>query len=164
MPTLPLYRPAVDPAVGPAASAARHPAVRLALPVAGVVAGTVAGFVAAAAIRRSGVFGPGWIDLVPKDGILEIDKGGARLSVSRGAHGSDAAARGEPPAGADEDAGDAQCVAATAIRPTFEVEEELAREIDREPDRGGGDEPAGRIDGEPDFDAREEPVLSATRA
>ena len=151
MPTLPLHRPTFG--------SFHHPASRMAPPLAGVVAGTIAGFVAAAAIRRSGVLGPGAIELAPKDSVLEIDKGGVRVAVSRWEAGSRGGA-GRPetePGDAAFDAGDSAPLGATGIRPTFGVEQELDREI-AETIPGGAPRQAGLPDG-----ARE-PALSATRA
>ncbi len=150
MPTLSLHRPLHDQP--------GHPITRIALPLAGVIAGTVAGFVAAAAVRRSGVLGPEWVELSPSDGVLEIDKGGIRVVASRdagtaGDTGTGDLETGEVGAGGLE-VGEGASLASAGVRPTFDVEAELEREVASEPEPSGQSQPG----------APRKPELSAPRA
>ncbi len=96
---------------------------RIALPVAGVVAGTVAGFAVAALVRRPGHPGQLSMELAPADTAIDFDKGGVWLE--RESH------EGDRSAGADVAVdGIAGGLPATGMRPTFEVDAELARELD----------------------------------
>lgn len=79
------------------------------LPVAAAVVGTLAGLAAAALVRRLGGAQPAGLALAPEGVLIDFDKGGVRVAP--------------PP---------------TGIRPTFEVEAEMERELGREP--GGGEE------------------------
>ncbi|MGO9180251.1 MAG: hypothetical protein ACLQBX_03670 [Candidatus Limnocylindrales bacterium] len=98
-----------------------HDAVRMGLPVAGVIAATLVRVAVAAAVHRSAVIKPDSIELVPDASAPDFDEGLEEALAE---------------------------LAAAGIRPTFEVEAELAREI------------AAELPCEP---ARE-PALSASRA
>ena len=115
MPANPFHRARPDPL--------RLWVARLALPFAGVVAGTVTGFAVAALARRQGPCGHPALELAPEDSTIDFDKGGVWLARQPGAGDG----RG---AGADDIVDEtADGVPATGIRPTFEVEAELAREL-----------------------------------
>ena len=105
----------------------RHWAGRLALPFAGVVAGTVAGFAVAALVRRPGRPGGPTMELAPEGSTIEFDKGGVWLARQSG-EGDDRSAGADVVV--DEIAGG---LPATGIRPTFEVDAELARELATDP-------------------------------
>ncbi len=92
----------------------RRRGLAVGLPVVAAVAGTVAGLAAAALVRRAGGAAPSSLALAPDGALIDFDKGGVRVA---------------PPA--------------TGIRPTFEVEAELERELGGEP-RGAVQEPAER--------------------
>ena len=96
---------------------------RLALPVAGVVAGSVAGFVVAALVRRPGHPGRPSMELAPADTAIDFDKGGVWLERE--------SLEGDRSAGADVTVdGIPGGLPVTGMRPTFEVDAELARELD----------------------------------
>ena len=96
---------------------------RLALPIAGVVAGTMAGFAVAALVRRPAHPGQPPMELAPADTTIDFDKGGVWLERDSG--------EGDRNAGTDAAVdGITGGLPATGIRPTFEVDAELARELD----------------------------------
>ena len=123
-------------------------AERFALPVAGVVAGTVAGFAVAALVRRPGRPGSPTMELAPEGSTIEFDKGGvwlARQAAESDDRSAEAGVAVDPTAGG---------LPATGIRPTFEVDSELARELASET------APATEGDAGLPFDAESEAVLA----
>ena len=131
MPVTPFHPADPDPS--------RRWADRVALPLTGVVAGTVAGFAIAALVRRPGPSGHAPLELAPDDSTIEFDKGGvwvARLPGAGDERGADV----------DDVMGEiAGGLPVTGIRPTFEVDAELAREIEA-PLSGTGRDESGRIE------------------
>ncbi len=121
---------------------------RLALPVAGVVAGTVAGFAVAALVRRPGHPGQLSMELAPADTTIDFDKGGVWLERQAGESDDRGAGVG---VAVDETAG---ALPATGIRPTFEVDSEMARELASET------APATEGDAGLPFDTEPEAVLA----
>lgn len=132
-----------------------HSVARIAMPFAGVVAGTAAGFVIAAVAHRTRPGGRTPLELAPDGSALEFHEGGVRVSRRGGGSGPDGAGEVAPIVAAGDLAG----LGSAGIRPTFEVEDELAREVDV----------AGNVDAGPGSDGLPpegdpEPVLSARRA
>jgi hypothetical protein len=148
MSILSLHRPHHDPA--------GHSAVaRVALPLAGVVAGTAAGFAIATVAHRSRPSGRGSLELAPDGSALEFHEGGVRIarageSDREGMAEEAAVVAAEGPSG----------LGAAGIRPTFEIEAELAREVGD----AGGDVDAGQARDAATPEGGREPVLSAPRA
>jgi hypothetical protein len=105
------------------------------LPVAGVMAATVVCAAVAAAVHRSGVIEPDSFELMP-DASAKFRRGSG--GVSRRGH-----ARCRVVGSVDDERSkDALAgLAATGIRPTLEVEAELARAIAAQPTRGTVPEP-----------------------
>jgi len=147
MSILSLHRPHRDPA--------GHPAVtRVALPLAGVVAGTAAGFAIAAVAHRSRPSGRGSLELAPDGSAIEFHEGGVRVARTR---------ESDPEGMAEEAAAAAEGLSglgSAGIRPTFEIEAELAREVDDV----GRDVDAGQATDAAPPEGDREPVLSAPRA
>lgn len=104
----------------------RRWATRAALPLAGVAVGTAVGLAVAALIRRVEGPAPRPLELAPEGNTVEFDKGGVRVAqeAPSAAPGADEASEPAWPVLAG--------MAVTAIRPPFEVERELDRELGRE--------------------------------
>ncbi len=149
MSILPLHRPHHDPS--------GHALVRVALPLAGVVAGTAAGLAIAAVARRSGSIGRDSLALAPDGSALEFHEGGVSVSRRGGESDPDRMAEVAEVVAAGGLAG----LGSAGIRPTFEVEAELAREVDDGLGRGADAAPPW---GGASQESEREPVLSAPRA
>lgn len=148
MSILSLHRPHHDPA--------GHSAVaRVALPFAGVVAGTAAGFAIAAVVHRSRPVGHGSLELAPDGSAIEFHEGGVRVARTRETDLEGAAEEAAVVA-----AGGLSGLGSAGIRPTFEIEAELAREVGD----AGGEVDAGQVRDAAPSEGDREPVLSAPRA
>jgi hypothetical protein len=148
MSILSLHRPHHDPADHPVAA-------RVALPLAGVVAGTAAGFAIASVAHRSRAIRRDSLELAPDGSAVEFLEGGVRVARTRE---SDPEATAEEAAAIAEEA--LSGLGSAGIRPTFEIEAELVREID---DVGAVLDAGQPTDAAPP-EGNREPVLSAPRA
>ncbi len=152
MSILSLHRPHHDPS--------GHAVARVALPLAGVVAGTAAGFALAAITHRSRPIGRDSLELAPDGSAVEFHEGGVRVSRRGGEDDRETTAHEAAVVAEVIAAGGSPGLGAAGIRPTFEVEAELAREVDA----AAGDVDAGRPREVAAPGSDREPVLSAPRA
>jgi hypothetical protein len=147
MSILSLHRPHHDPAD-------RSVAARVALPLAGVVAGTAAGFAIASVAHRSRTIRRESLELAPDGSAVEFLEGGVRVARTP---------ESDPEAPAEEAVAVAEGARAglgsAGIRPTFEIEAELVREVG-----DVGDLDAGQPTDAASPEGDREPVLSAPRA